>query len=200
MQSESSSCITGVCVLFVYLVFTKGTHHITEVTAVCLKRAGAGARGERGCGESAMPSLGCCCLFCFLSFFFFLLSFFILSFFFFLFSFLFFFGGVTNTYPETLQDCFIAVGWLAHSYLLWDICLYVCLSGCAASRRVRGISLATLPGCLSLSVAQLEPGPAMGSVLLASLAEFGRRVLALMWQLRRGEGSSHKRDGVCYSS
>lgn len=41
MQSESSSRISGVCVLFVYLVFTKGTHYITKVTTVCLKWAGA---------------------------------------------------------------------------------------------------------------------------------------------------------------
>lgn len=53
MQFESSSCITGVCVLFVYLVFTKGTHHITEVTTVCFKRAGAGALFQEGKGDVA---------------------------------------------------------------------------------------------------------------------------------------------------
>jgi len=51
MQSESSSCITGVCVVFVYLVFTKGTHHITEVTTVCLKWASVGAIFQEGKGD-----------------------------------------------------------------------------------------------------------------------------------------------------
>lgn len=43
MQSESSSRITGGCVVFVYLVFTKGAHRITEVTTFFLKLAGARA-------------------------------------------------------------------------------------------------------------------------------------------------------------
>lgn len=62
MQSESSSCISGVCVLFVYLVFTKGTHYITKVTTVCLNGL------VLWCGESDMPSFGCWLSF-FISFF-----------------------------------------------------------------------------------------------------------------------------------
>ena len=177
MQSESSSCITGVCVLFVYLVFTKGTHHITEVTTVCLKWAGVGARGERRRGESAMPSFGCSDFF-----------------------FLFFLFWVTNRFLETLQDSFIAVGWFNCSYFLWDFCLFICLSGCAGSQWVRGVSPAPCQASSNLFVAQLGPGPVVGSVSLASLVEFGRRDLALMWQCRHGEGSSHKGDGICCSS
>lgn len=148
MQSESSSCITGVCVLFVYLVFTKGTHHITEVTAVCLKRAGAGARGERGCGESAMPSLGCCCLFCFLSFFFFLLSFFILSFFFFLFSFLFFFGGWQILTPRPFRTVLLL--WVGSLTL---ICygISVCMFACQAVLPAGGSEGSALPPCQAAS-------------------------------------------------
>lgn len=119
MQSESSSCITGVCVVFVYSLFTKGTHHITEVTTVCLKRASAGALFHEGKGDVAN-----------------LLCLILVAVGFFFFSIAFFFWGVTNMFPETLL--FTAVGWFNGSYFLWDCRLFVCLSGCAGSQGCQG--------------------------------------------------------------
>lgn len=109
MQPESSSRITGVCVVFVYLVFTEGTHHITAVATVCLKRASAGALFQEGKGDGA--NLLCLVLVA-------------VGFSFFFFS-VFFLFWVTNMFPETLQDSFTAVGWFNHSLGLLFICLPV---------------------------------------------------------------------------